>query len=662
MASSLVRRVAAERPVPSWYSWRIAEAVPATRALARAQVPERAGYVPGIPRGGLSEYNQGIGEATQTDRRSQLQQLYEAYLTCPWAWAAVNAIARSVTAGGLVMDWDTDTGEGDEAPEKPAGVLAAERLIKFCNPRQNIRQLMRNVIVDLLVFGDALVEVTWWGHVPVALYNLDVPTTIPETDEHGTVTGYVQNTEQGLRAVFEPRDVIHVSLDAPRSGPFGVSPTQAMLLPITAWLFAAATGKEMARKGLPPTIHADMPASMQQGQMNRWRAQVAAQNIGPRNIGTPWMTKGGAVLKELQAGKIGDVLKFLDQKRDEILSGYGVPPALAGVIESGNLGGGTGEEQRRTFEIDTCGPIGELVLEAFNFDIVQQGFGVDDWHAKFREVDYRASETVEKIRDMRLRNGSWLLNKYRVEIGEPPVEGGDEAVLVDRQNLVLWRDMAAMSKAMIASKGAPAVAAGETPPAGEEMQDGPAQDEEDEDSQDQQQPAARGKQAAKPGESVSLAMMDRYRARLAEALESMPLAESAWDGGRPVMQAVAAQLARNFPPSALGWVSEASWTGPRRVPLADVDTDSRDSWDASDEPGNVARFAAKLRKRHAEGRELKPAVLVRRPSGKLVLADGHHRYLAYEQDGQGYVWAYVGKVSKQTGPWDRLALSQGKAA
>jgi hypothetical protein len=79
---------------------------------------------------------------------------------------------------------------------------------------------------------------------------------------------------------------------------------------------------------------------------------------------------------------------------------------------------------------------------------------------------------VEQIRDTRLRNGAYTLNKYRAEIGVPPVHGGYDAVLVDRQNLVLWSDMQAMSKAMVAGKGAMAVAAGEVPPGGEPMEPG----------------------------------------------------------------------------------------------------------------------------------------------------------------------------------------------
>src|SRR6185312_8452815 len=480
-------------------------------------------------------------------RRSMLQQLYEAYLSCPWSWACVNAIARTITAGGLVMDWDSDTGEGDQdEPEKPENVKAAERLFTFTNDRQNIRQLLRNVIIDLLVFGDALIEVSWWGSVPVALYNLDVPTTTPTADEHGKITAWTQTTDSGQIAHLEPRDVIHISLDAPRSGVFGVSPTQAALLPITAWLFAAATLKEMFRKGLPPVVHADFPSGVSKTDQELWVAQVMARNVGPRNIGRPWVTKGGGKLVELQAGKVTDAISTLTQKRDEILASYGVPPALATVIESGNLGGGTGEEQRRTYEVDTCAPIGELVLEALNYAVIQNGLGITEWHAKFGEVDYRASQTVETIRDMRLRNGAYTLNKYRTEIGEPSVDGGDEAVLVDRQNLVLWKDMEAMSAAVVASRNAPAFTAGE------QMQGNTPQDQ----PQQGSQPPA-GPDGAKPGqeppaESVPSIALARYRRRLAEALQSMPVTETA--GG--LAGKIRAMLAPDFPPATTAWITD----------------------------------------------------------------------------------------------------------
>lgn len=419
-------------------------------AVAPAKVA-RAGFEYGIGPEGLREWSQSMGSATQTDRRSMLQQLYESYLACPWSWACVNAISRTITAGGLVFDWDNDDGEGDQdAPDKPPNVLACEKLFKFVNKREDIRQLMRSVIADLLVFGDAFIEVVWMAGYPVALYSLDSPSMNVIADPHGEVTGFVQLTEHGQRAEFEPNEIIHISLDSPRSGIFGVSPTQAALLPITAWLFAAATLKETFRKGNPTTIHVDHPQSMAEPETNRWLARYMQRNIGPRNIGVPVVTRGGGTVKELAASRIDEFLHTLDQKRDEILGCYGVPPAEATIIESGNLGGGTGESQRKSFLVNTCGPIAALVLEKINYHIVVLGFGIEGWHAKFNEVDMRDSKTIEDIRDMRIRNGLWTLDRARAEIGEPSVDGGDVPVLVDRQNIIVWRDMVSYSTANIA--------------------------------------------------------------------------------------------------------------------------------------------------------------------------------------------------------------------
>lgn len=513
-----------------------------TRAPA---VPERAGYEFGVPRGGLTEYNAGIGQSTQSDRQSMLSELYEAYLGCPWAWACCNAISRTITAGGLVTDWDNDDGEGDEdQPEKPAAVLALEKLITFVNPREDMRQLLRSTISDLLVFGDAYIEVSFVGNIPVALYTLDSPSTHVIADEHGTITGYVQITEFGQRAMFEPREVIHFSLDSPRSGVFGVSPTQAALLPITSWLFAAATVKEVFRKGNPPNLWVDMPPGMPTNEQNRWLAQHAARNVGPRNIGVPVMTKGGAKVQELQQSKIAEYLATLDQKRDEILAAYGVPPAEATVIEAGNLGGGTGESQHRTFTVNTCQPLAELVLEKLNYHIVKVGFGVTGWHVKFRDIDMRDSKVIEDIRDQRLRNGSWTLNKYRTEIGEQPVDGGDDAVLVDRQTLVLWRDLQSYSTSGIAQKlKGTALEPGEPPEPGTPVtlqkpepapippglapfagQNNPAGDDsEDPDAHDGAENTETAKRPGSWAPPVPSASWQRaYRQRLREALRELP--------------------------------------------------------------------------------------------------------------------------------------------
>ncbi|SRR6266851_3238376 len=166
-----------------------------------------------------------------------MQELYEAYISCPWAWAPVQSIARTITAGGLVTEWAADDGEGDQdIPDKPDSVLALEAMLEFVNPQQNVRQLVRNFIADLLVFGDAHIEVVWVGSRPVAVYNQDSPTTTRSRTSTGVITGYVRVTDYGDRVEFKPAEIIHVTLDAARPGVTGLSPMRAAVGPVTTWL------------------------------------------------------------------------------------------------------------------------------------------------------------------------------------------------------------------------------------------------------------------------------------------------------------------------------------------------------------------------------------------------------------------------------------------
>lgn len=427
------------------------------RPVAEAATVEAPGATP-APRIGY-EYGTAMmpsgshnAAAYSQERQQILQQLYQAYLTCPWVSAPIDLIARTVTAGGLQVVSDA-TEHGKIPPDSPE-VTRLKRLLKWTNPREDIVQLLRSAVIDLNLFGDAFIEVVSLLDEPVALYTLDATTMTVVSDDHGEVSGYVQQVDGlgGTRyAEFTTDQVIHISLDAPRGGVYGVGPAQKALLPVTAWLFTEATIKECFRRGDPPRLHVDL-GHKQDPDVQRWREQYMVYNLGPKAVGTPVITTGNGLVQVLDPRKVTDYLAASRQLRDEIIACFGVPPGKLGIIESGNLGGGTGESQDKTLRVNTATPIANLVLEKLTFQLLQRGFGIEDSHLEFGEIDYRDSSVVEAIRDTRLRNGTYTRNRYADEIGEPPVEGGDDAILVDRQNLVMWADMDAMSKAGIAAK------------------------------------------------------------------------------------------------------------------------------------------------------------------------------------------------------------------
>ena len=413
---------------------------------------DRAGYPAGIPIGGATEMDPGeTASGSVVDRKAYMQQLLQAYLACPWASTSIDAIARTSTAGGCDVVPLTTVLAQHNAPEPPPEVKKIQDLLHYVNPQQDIRQLMRGIFTDLLVFGDSFTEIVYVAGEPVALYPLDPTTITIEADEHGTVEMYRQTTETNRHASFMPHEVIHVKFDTPGDSLYGVSPTQKVILSITTWLFAKALVKDTMKRGDPIRAHVDWPMALSENERKKFQQQYSIRNLGARNIGNLFETKGGAMVREMGVNQIDRWQSVLQQSRDEILSGYGVPPSKVGVIEAGNLGGGTGTAQDKTFRVNTCGPIQEIVLEKFTYVLLQQCFGITDWAIKFGVVDWRDDEVIETIRDQRIRNGTWTLNRGRADVGEPPVEGGDDAVLVDRQNMVLWQDLNDLSKANLAA-------------------------------------------------------------------------------------------------------------------------------------------------------------------------------------------------------------------
>ena len=500
------------------------ESTPVTETVTEAATggsdPERHGFEYGIPLGGVATDERA--RAAAGTRQQVLEQLYQAYLACSPAAACVDTTARMVTAGGLQLVPE----EGDKDQDRPPAIVHLDQLMSRTNPQEDMIQLLRSTITDQLVFGDGFIELTNIAMVPAALWTLDGTTMAVKCDEHGVVTGFLQQVDGQRQASFDPDEVIHISLDSPRGGIYGVSPMQKLMVPITAWLFTAAVLKEYMRQGAPPRIAVDLGKGTQPSDVERWRQQYVGRNLGPRNQGKPIVTTvhpqgnaGAPPIHELTVSHVADLLAALKDLRDEIISGFGMTPAMIGVIESGNLGGGTGESQARTFHYGTVLPLQNLLLEKLNYRLLTAQ-GITGWRFQFGEVDFRDTATVEAQRTSRIHSGQWTVNRARAEIGEPPVEGGDEAVIVMSRAIVAVADLNDASKAAVIkdSGGALGLPDGYTPPAPQPTAppDGAGGDESPAD--DPQQTAVQKETSpARAWREQYAAQLSRLRAELVES-------------------------------------------------------------------------------------------------------------------------------------------------
>jgi 2'-5' RNA ligase len=155
-------------------------------------------------------------------------------------------------------------------------------------------------------------------------------------------------------------------------------------------------------------------------------------------------------------------------------------------------------------------------------------------------------------------------------------------------------------------------------------------------------------QHSSPGNG--LALRGSHLVRGAPPAGDVTKADKPWkkpDTSKSPGEQVYAQLLEDYPASALGWVKDAKWSGPQEVPLSAIEYQPG-KWQAGHEDAKVERFKAKIKRRQAAGKPVKPAVLIDAPdtesNSHLIVVDGHHRTIAFHGLKRPVV-AYVGKVT-----------------
>lgn len=116
-----------------------------------------------------------------------------------------------------------------------------------------------------------------------------------------------------------------------------------------------------------------------------------------------------------------------------------------------------------------------------------------------------------------------------------------------------------------------------------------------------------------------------------------------------IAQTVLEQLEEDYGNRYLGWILGAHWTGPEFINLSEIDVTNRRNWMASEDMEHVDDFLEQVK----EG-NIKPIILVNEPNNnKMIIADGHHRFLAAEKLNMP-VKAYVATTGGVGGDWRKM--------
>ena len=334
-------------------------------------------------------------------------QMYE---QTSWVRAVVGVICKAVTARGYTL-----------TPAKPdADPKNFELLSEFfggCNPNDTLLEILDDITRDEYVFGNAFLELVYGADgKPKELWNLDATTVRVKADEHGTITGYVQSPRYASRGAarvdFESKEVIHFKLGTKGATLYGLSPLASLILPVTVDKFAQVYNRAFFVNGAKirgAFIMKD--ATPEQVERNREYLQARAKN--PDMAHSDLVLEGSIEFKQIGVNqKDMEFLELREFTRNEILAVYGVPPGKVCIIETGNIGAGSGEHQTQTFYEETILPFQMRVAEKITKHVIRQGFGINDWSFQFNKRSIDEKDQAE-IFNIYLQNGVFTPEEVR---------------------------------------------------------------------------------------------------------------------------------------------------------------------------------------------------------------------------------------------------------
>jgi HK97 family phage portal protein len=327
-----------------------------------------------------------------------------------WIRAVVGVICKAVTARGYSV-----------VPTQPnADPKNAEILLNFfttCNPNDTFVEILDDITRDVYVFGNAFIELVRDARgTPREMWNLDATTMRVRADEHGAIQGYVQVPRYATRGAsqvdFGALDVIHLKLGTKGSTLYGLSPLVSLILPVTVDKFAQIYNRAFFLNGAKirgAFIMKD--ATPEQVERNREYLQARAKN--PDLAHADLVLEGAIEFKQIGVNqKDMEFLQLREFTRNEILAVYGVPPSKVSIIETGNIGAGTGEQQTQTFYEETILPHQMRVAEKITKHIIRQGFGITDWAFQFNKRSIDEKDQAE-IFNIYLQNGVYTPEEVR---------------------------------------------------------------------------------------------------------------------------------------------------------------------------------------------------------------------------------------------------------
>lgn len=276
--------------------------------------------------------------------------------------------------------------------------------------------LIKQIVPSWKVTGDTFIEVNHdkiFNNIPNGFKF--IPTELMGYD-YNRDAWCIRNTGH----VFEPENIIHIYEPKIqiRGSKWGTSLIDTIAMNISLEALGLNHNKNVFENhGLDPrgvlSFDKDLKPQMVKENIQRLKKQKNQKGI--------IAMQGGNYQHTNNSNKDMEFLELIRYSRDCVITMFGVPPAKVSIIETANLGTGSGESQDKNFGKvinSNC----KVIEDAFNKNLGRSGF--QELFELIRE-DHENKLNRAEIEDKQLRNGTTFINEVRSGYGLSPVDWGN---------------------------------------------------------------------------------------------------------------------------------------------------------------------------------------------------------------------------------------------
>jgi phage portal protein BeeE len=267
-----------------------------------------------------------------------------------------------------------------------------------------------------LGLGDAFCEVIHdpkFSDVPIGLKH--IPTEYMSYNYDNSCWEFINYSHQ-----FEPDEIVHIKDPDIRGSVWGESNIDILAADIALEVLGRThTTNILENNGLDPRGVLEYDSSIDDEKWNSEIARLSALAQTEHKTGT-LIVRGGKYTRASSSNQDMEFMELMKDVRDRILATYGVPPAKVSIIETANLGSGSGLSQDKQFKKTLSGK-SKLFEGAFKKVLGRSGFNEV---FQYGDLDLEDKQQRASIEDIQIRNGSVTVNEVRSGYAMEPVDWG----------------------------------------------------------------------------------------------------------------------------------------------------------------------------------------------------------------------------------------------